>query len=99
MNMAHEMLRVYTVRLNLHSYTPDSRGVKWENKTYKLKTSIIIISCNIHQDQLYLALELQIISVSLVTELISDRDRSKHAMLSKTSQAVVHFVRIRIPNL
>ena len=56
MNMAHEMLRVYTVRLNLHSYTPDSRGVKWENKTYKLKTSIIIISCNIHQDQLYLAL-------------------------------------------
>ena len=22
MNMAHEMLRIYTVRLNLHTYTP-----------------------------------------------------------------------------
>ena len=100
--MAHEMLRIYTVRLNLHTYTRGcsriggnlpSRGLKWENKTYKLKRSIVIISCNIHQDQSYLAFSLQIISVSLVTELISARDRSKHAVLSKINEVVVHFVR------
>ena len=65
MNMAHEMLRIYTVRLNLHTYTRGcsrigrnlrSRDLKWENKTYKLKRSIVIISCNIRQDQSYLAL-------------------------------------------
>ena len=65
MNMAHEMLRIYTVRLNLHTYTGGcsrigrnlpSRGLKRENKTYKLKRSIVIISYNIHQDHSYLAL-------------------------------------------